>query len=476
MGGALSAGAVFGWSSPAELPLRKHEEFGFPISEEQWSWVGSNVTLGAAAVCAIIGTVINYFGRKRTMLAMVVPFLCGWALVIWAQNVAMLLVGRVLLGISGGAFFVMAPMYIGEIAEKEVRGALGSFFQLMVTCGILLVYAVGAGLSVFVFSLVCAALPVLFACVFVFMPESPLYLVAQGRADEAVRSLRWLRGSQYDYSDELSELQAEQDRQRYSNVSLWQALNRRATRRALFISMGLMVFLQLSGINIVMFYTVSIFDAAQTGIDPELATILVGVMQVLATFVASMIVDRVGRRVLLLVSIVVMAACLLALGVYFHLQTLNGEASVVAIGWLPVVALCLYIVAFSLGFGPIPWLMVGELFAADVKGVAGSAAGSFSWVFAFAVTKSYVNVQAAMGTGPTFYLLAGFCVVGTVFVWFVVPETKGRSLAEIQVMLGGGCSPGTDCTNDSDASGRRSPDTGTTASMSDEKQDARTTM
>lgn len=454
MGGALSAGAVFGWSSPAELPLRIENQYGFPITEEEWSWVGSNVTLGAAAVCAIIGTVINWFGRKRTMLAMLLPFVIGWALVIWAQNVAMLLIGRVLLGISGGAFFVMSPMYIGEIAQKDVRGALGSFFQLMVTVGILFVYAVGYGLSVFTFSLICAALPVIFAAVFVFMPESPLYLVSRRKNEEAVRSLRWLRGPQYDYSDELSELQTEQDRTRYGNNTLWTALRRKATIRALCISIGLMFFLQLSGINIVIFYTGSIFKAANTGIAPELATILVGVMQVIATFVASMIVDRVGRRVLLLVSISVMALCKVMLGTYFYLQNRDGEESVASLSWLPVVALCLYIVVFSLGFGPIPWLMVGELFAPDVKGVAGSAAGSLSWIFAFAVTKSFVSIQLAIGIGPTFFLLAGFSVVGTVFVWFVVPETKGKSLAEIQLMLEGS-SVGND--------------TGTTASVSDEK-------
>lgn len=235
-------------------------------------------------------------------------------------------------------------------------------------------------------------------------------------------------------------------------------MTRPSTRRALFISLGLMVFLQLSGINIVMFYTVSIFASAKTGIEPELATILVGAMQVLATFVAAMIVDRVGRRILLLVSIVVMSLSLLMLGVYFQLKQQNGDESVEAINWLPVFALCLYIVAFSLGFGPIPWLMVGELFAPDVKGVAGSAAGSFSWLFAFAVTKSFVNVQSAIGTGGTFFLLAGFSLVGTVFVWLVVPETKGKSLAEIQRMLGGG-----------QQEAERSIDTGTTASINDEK-------
>lgn len=450
MGGALSAGTVFGWSSPAEIPLRNRTEFGFPISEEEWSWVGSTITLGAAAVCAIIGTIINMFGRKRTMLLMVLPFLIGWALVIWAVSIEMLYVGRVLLGISGGAFFVMAPIYIGEIAQKDIRGALGSFFQLMVTIGILFVYVVGYGLTVFTFSIICAAIPLIFAAIFVFMPESPLYWVSKDRTDDAVKSLKWLRGKQYDYSEELTELQSEHERNMSMNVSVIAALSRRATVKALYITIGLMFFLQLSGINIVIFYTGSIFESANTGIDPELATILVGVMQVLATFVASMIVDRVGRRILLLVSVSLMAVCKIMLGAYFFMKDEDPD-SVLSISWLPVFALCLYIVAFSLGFGPIPWLMVGELFAPDVKGIAGSAAGSFSWIFAFVVTKSFVSIQSAMGIGPTFWLLSGFSVVGTIFVYFVVPETKGKTLNEIQKML----------------AGERTLDTDTTASASD---------
>lgn len=440
MGGALSAGAVFGWSSPAEIPMRNRTEYGFPIDEEQWSWVGSTITLGAAAICAVIGTIINLFGRKRTMLAMVIPFTIGWALVIWAVSIEMLYVGRLILGASGGAFFVMAPMYIGEIAQKDIRGALGSFFQLMVTIGILFVYVVGYGLNVFTFSIICAAIPLIFAAIFVFMPESPLFWVSKNRTGDAVKSLQWLRGSEYDYSTELAEMQDELDRDRAINITIMGALRRRATVRALYIIIGLMFFLQLSGINIVIFYTASIFDAANTGLEAELATIMVGVMQVIATFVASMIVDKVGRRVLLLISVSVMALCKLMLGVYFYLKS-DNEESVADLGWLPVFALCLYIVVFSLGFGPIPWLMVGELFAPDIKGIAGSAAGSFSWLFAFAVTKSFASIQAAIGIGPTFFLLAGFSAVGTVFVYFVVPETKGKTLAEIQVMLNGGEQP-----------------------------------
>lgn len=164
---------------------------------------------------------------------------------------------------------------------------------------------------------------------------------------------------------------------------------------------------------------------------------IVGVMQVIATFVASMVIDRLGRRILLLGSILVMGICTVFLGIYFYMYD-QDKSNVEGMGWLPVLSLCLYIVVFSLGFGPIPWVMIGELFATDVKGLAGSIAGSFSWLLAFVITKSFTNIRETIGLGETFWLFAMFSALGTVFVFFYVPETKGKSLIEIQKMLSSG--------------------------------------
>lgn len=175
-GGAFAAGTLLGWTSPAQT--LKDGEYGFEVTEDNFSWIGSAMTLGAAFICIPIGILINLVGRKLTMLLLVLPFTLGWCLLIWAQNVEMMYAARFLLGISGGAFCVTAPMYTGEIAQKEIRGTLGSFFQLMITAGILFVYAIGAGLNVFWMSIVCAILPLIFGAIFVFMPESPTYLVS----------------------------------------------------------------------------------------------------------------------------------------------------------------------------------------------------------------------------------------------------------------------------------------------------------
>uniref|UniRef100_A0A7G3AHF9 Facilitated trehalose transporter Tret1 n=2 Tax=Lutzomyia longipalpis TaxID=7200 RepID=A0A7G3AHF9_LUTLO len=394
------------------------------------------MTLGAAAVCIPIGLLINLIGRKLTMLLLVLPFTLGWALIIWATSVPMMLVGRVLVGISGGAFCVTAPMYTGEIASKEIRGILGSFFQLMVTIGILFVYAVGHGVNVFTLSIICAVIPLIFGVIFFFMPESPLYLVTKDKIGKATESIKWLRGDKYDHNAELADLQQQIDEIRAQPVSLAVAMRRRATIRALIISMGLMFFQQTCGINAVIFYTTDIFAAANTGIEAGLATIIVGIMQVVATFLATLMVDRLGRRILLIASDFAMATCTLALGVYFHLKA-QDEENVASLGWLPIVALCVFIVMFSIGFGPVPFIIIGELFASDVKGVAAGMAMTSNWTLAFIITKAFPSLLDIIGSGPTFWIFSGLSYLGAIFIIFCLPETKGRSLAEIQWLLNG---------------------------------------
>ncbi|XP_030372317.1 facilitated trehalose transporter Tret1-2 homolog isoform X2 [Scaptodrosophila lebanonensis] len=435
-GGAFAAGTLLGWTSPAQTEIQKGTAYDFDVSEDQYSWVSSAMTLGAACVCIPIGFLINFIGRKWTMLLLVLPFTIGWAMLIWASNLGMMYASRFLLGIAGGAFCVTAPMYTGEIAQKNIRGTLGSFFQLMITIGILFVYAIGAGLNVFWMSVVCGILPLIFGVIFFFMPESPTYLVSKNRTEGAIKSIQWLRGTEYNYDAELEELNQTDREIKENKVNVFSALSRPVTLKALGISLGLMFFQQLCGINAVIFYSNQIFEDAQTGIEPTLSAILVGVMQVVATFVSTLVVDKLGRRILLLASGVVMALSTTAIGVYFYLQD-QDASSVSDLGWLPVASLCIFIIMFSIGYGPVPWLMMGELFATDIKGFAGSIAGTSNWVLAFLVTKTFTNLNAWLGNGGTFWLFAAITVIGVVFVFFAVPETKGKSLNEIQAELAG---------------------------------------
>jgi SP family facilitated glucose transporter-like MFS transporter 8 len=178
-----------------------------------------------------------------------------------------------------------------------------------------------------------------------------------------------------------------------------------------------------------------LFQSAGSSLEASTATIIVGAIQVVATFVSSLVVDYLGRRILLLISDFVMAVCALLLGVYFYLQDETTDVS--NLGWLPLTSVCVFIVVFSLGYGPIPWMMVGELFAPQIKGFASSFSCVLNWILAFVVTKFYADMAASFGTYTTFWIFAVISCIGTVFVFFIVPETKGKTLDEIQKELGG---------------------------------------
>lgn len=219
------------------------------------------------------------------------------------------------------------------------------------------------------------------------------------------------------------------------DTSFLKALARRETKLAVIISLGMMTFQQLSGINIVIFYSSKIFDSSGSLMNSEICTILVGLAQVVATLVVMFLIDKVGRKVLLQTSAVSMAICLGLLGWYFHQKDTGRDVS--SLGSLPVIAVLTYILLFAIGFGPIPWMTSGEVLSDDVKGVCTGIAVSLNWTLAFIVTFTFQYVVDSIGNAGTYWTLSGICVIALLFVTFVVVETKGKSLQQIQEELAG---------------------------------------
>lgn len=261
-GGAFAVGAAVGWPAPAGPRLLVGDDRYFPITKSQFDWVASIITLGCAISCLPIGFLMKKFGRKWTMMSLIVPFVVGWSLVIWAKSFEMLLSGRFIIGLAGGAFCVSAPQYSAEIAEKEIRGVVGTFFQLLIIAGILFAYTVGAIWPLFLTSVICGSIPLVFGGIFFFMPESPVYLVIEKRENEAIKSYKQLRGNYYDPKGEIDELKADLEDAEKKKVSLSEVFKRKSTVRALNIGFGLMFFQQMSGINAVVFYATTIFDVS----------------------------------------------------------------------------------------------------------------------------------------------------------------------------------------------------------------------
>ncbi|KAK5641985.1 hypothetical protein RI129_008152 [Pyrocoelia pectoralis] len=435
--GSVATGAVLGWTANISENMKRGEFNGIPIEDDNLGWIGSFATLGAMCMCFPIGIMCDVLGRKLAMLILTVPFMVGWLLIIFANSVGMIYAGRFITGCAGGAFCVSAPLYTSEIAEKEIRGALGSYFQLLLTVGILFAYIVGFAAEMKVYTIIVAVLPLVFCVVFFFQPETPVYRMKQNREDEAKAALIRLRGKDYDVDAELKEIKEKLEADAKNKVSFLTCMRTRSAKIASIVCFSLMFFQQASGINAVIFYTSDIFKSSGSSLNPEIATIIVGVIQTISTFVSSLIIDKLGRRILLILSDFFMAISGVVLGIFFSLKDrqLVDVDTISTLGFLPIVSLSVFFIVFSLGFGPIPWMISSELFPAEIKSVASSAAGTFNWFIAFLITKFYLSLKNAVGGDVTFYIFSAISLAGTIFSFFVVPETKGKSLEEIQKEL-----------------------------------------
>lgn len=316
-----------------------------------------------------------------------------------------------------------------------ITGRLGSSFQLMTVIGVSYSYVVGALVPYTLLPLFCAVINIIFVVLFFKAPESPRYLLQKGRRKQAEDALLTLRGQKHNVFRELQCLEKELNSRSDEKVSLLQELSKKSNLLCLSTCLWLMVFQQLSGINVVVFYTESIFKDAGSTIDPAVSTIFAGLAQVVATLGSAVFIDRSGRRVLLQMSSAVMALCLGVLGYYFHLK--SSGADVAELGSIPIVAVVVYILMYGAGFGPIPWLMSGEIMPPEIKGFGLGIAASFKWFLAFVVTKSFHPINDAVGPAITYWIFAFICVLAFFFVTFLLIETKGKSLSQVQEELCG---------------------------------------
>ncbi|XP_069674212.1 facilitated trehalose transporter Tret1-like isoform X1 [Periplaneta americana] len=431
---ALCNGSLEGWTSPAlpHLQTPRNDTEGI-ISDDEASWIGSLAPLGALFGALPSGYLAGRFGRRFLLLLLTVPLSLGWITIILAgQSLALLYTARFILGLTMGATTVITPIYNEEIAEINLRGELGTYMDLSITIGILYMYAVGAFVPYIWLCILAAIIPVLFGITFFWMPESPVYLLSKGRKIEAEKSLCWLRNVDiYNTHQVLEELNGIQ--KSLEIVLPSESVPKSSLFRILEVVFGLMIFQQLSGINAVIFYTVDIFKASKSTLSPYLSTLIIGIVQVLATYIAALFMDHIGRRVLLILSDIFMAVCHLALAMYFYFSAQGSDLS--SWSWVPLVALNVFIIAYSVGFGPIPWFMMVELSTNEAKGLVSALAVSLNWTLVFIVTKVFTLMLSKLGPAETYGALCVICVAGCVFVTFCVPETRGKTKEEIQNVL-----------------------------------------
>ena len=422
--GGLLFGYDTGVVSGALLFLKK--DFG-GLSNFQQELVTSLLLVGAVVGALSAGRVSDKIGRRPTVLITALVFIVGVLLAAFTPTYPVLLAARIIIGLAVGSASMIVPLYIGEIVPPRWRGGLVSLNQLAITVGILGSYLIDYGLSGtgnwrLMFGL--AAIPA--ALLFIgmlFQKESPHWLVRQGREDEARQVLRRLRDNT-DIDTEVREVREVAQRE----GGLRDLVSPRV-RPLLFVGVMLAVFQQITGINTVIYYAPTLLQGAGFGNSGALlANVVNGAVNVGMTIVAIWLLDKVGRRPLLLSGTVGMAVGMVITACCF----LGGENLKGAVAIVAVLGLLIYTGSFAIGLGPVFWLLIAEIYPLKIRGAAMSVASMANWAANFVVTVSFLSLLSAVGGDGAFFLFGFLTLVALAYFWRKVPETKGRSLQEIE--------------------------------------------
>ena len=356
------------------------------------------------------------------MMLLCLPMALGWFLIAHATTVHCLYIGRFLTGFSG-AFSMLAPAFVGEVAEVEIRGTLSSVMQVMTMLGLLFTYIVGALVPWHILAWICFCMPLVAFGSLAFLPQTPAHHLSRGRKDEARKALEFYRGPNTKLIEsEMQRLRGD-ERRTTNNLGIFYILFSSQYRNPLAQSILLMVLQQFSGIKMISSYIVQIFQDAGNEFDANTSSIVVGVIHVVGSAVAVLVVDRIGRKKLLILSEFLITVCLCTLGTHFY----RIELGLFSPAWIPLASLVIYALAFSLGMGPLPWVVNSELFAREASSTSSSWAAASNWVCSFLVVKFTPSIEADVGIGPTYLSFAGLALVGTFLIFTFVPETKGRT-------------------------------------------------
>lgn len=432
---AINGGLLFGLNMAGISGAVDMIKGEFSLTDSGLGTVAALLTFGCLVGALFTGSFTEKYGRKNVMIFTAVVYIISAFGCALSESATILTILRILSGLAVGATSVVAPMYISEIAPAHNRGRLVSFNQFAITIGIVLAYIfdyllLGLGDDSWRYML---AVPGVFGIIFlVFLlvkfPESPRWLLAHGRKDEAIKVLTNIGGKAL-VNEELPEMErtllAEQKKEKMSFGELFKG----KTGKIVLIGTLIAALQQITGINAVIMFSPDIFQAAgSVKSDSVMQAMIVGLVNFLMTIVALWLVDKRGRKTLLLWGAVGMIASLAYLTIEFAKPVQNG------IGVL--VALLVYISFFAASFAPVMWVIISEIYPNRIKGLAMSFSTAVSWLCTFLTVYFAPVIQGSLGLSYLFGIFGVFSIIAFVFVKFWIPETKGKSLEQIEKELG----------------------------------------
>jgi len=432
---AATGGLLFGFDTgviSGALPFLKQY---WKLSDSSLEWVTTTVLIGAVIGAVCSGKASDIIGRKKMIIFNAIIFALGAIGCAYAPNITVLILMRILIGIAIGITSYVVPMYIAEISPKRSRGALVTLNQLMITIGILTSYVTDYVLSddsndeswrwMFLVGLVPAV--ILLVGMF-FLPETPRWLISKNRLEEGKRVLEQVEEPEL-IASTLNDIQSEVS-QELSNKTPITEVFKPWLRVPLMITIGIFFFQQFSGVNTIIYYSPIIFKMAGIVSNTEsiIPAIIIGTVNVLACFVSILLLDKIGRRRLYIIGIWGMIPSLVLLGACFHFKESLGSSLPV----FAVLSIVCYIIFIAISLAPLGWLLISEVFPLHVRGI-GMSIGSLShWAFNAVIAFTFLKLVNGLGIDVTFWLYAGICLLGAIWGYYYIPETKGKSLEDIE--------------------------------------------
>ncbi|CAL1407267.1 unnamed protein product [Linum trigynum] len=425
--GSYVFGTAIGYSSPTQSGIMDD----LSLSVAQYSLFGSVLTIGAMVGAVMSGRIADYFCRRSLMGFSEAFCIIGWLAIAFAKVSWWLDAERLLVGYGMGLLSYVVPVFIAEITPKNLRGAFTTVHQLMICFGVSFTYLIGSFVSWRILAIIGTVPCIIQLFGLFFIPESPRWLAKIGRGKECEAALQLLRGKHSDISDEAAAIRDYTEIvERLSESSSMFELFPWKYAHSLIVGVGLMVLQQLGGVNAIAFYASSIFVSA--GFSGSVGTIAMVVVQIPMQVLGVVLMDISGRRPLLMVSAAGTGLGCFLVALSFLLQGLQVWTNISP--FLALFGVLIYTGSFSLGMGGIPWVIMSEVFPINMKGSAGSLVTLISWLGSWIVSYAF-NFLMVWSSSGTFFMFSGICGVTVVFVMKLVPETKGRTLEEIQASM-----------------------------------------
>jgi SP family galactose:H+ symporter-like MFS transporter len=439
---AALAGLLFGLDVgviSGALPFLQNE---FKLSIGSEGTVVSALLWGAVVGTLVSGTLSSHLGRRKTILISAVIFVIGSLFCSVATSEPLLIVARLFLGVAVGVASFTAPLYLSEISPQKVRGSLISMYQLMITIGIVLAFLSNTWLASYatfggvtgghwrlMLGIIAIPAAIMFVGVF-FLPESPRWLFLKGFKDRAVAVFA---GMHLDDAEIAAEVKEIEDNLKVKQNGFEMLKTNPNFRRVVGLGIGLQLIQQLTGINVVMYFAPTIFRIAgfATTEQQMWGTVIVGVTNVLATFIAIAFVDKLGRKPIMYAGFVTMGAAMIAVGTLFNMRIEKHPE----LGYFAIFALLIFIIGFAMSAGPIIWVLCSEIYPLAARDLGVTFSTATNWIANAIVGMTFLLLLAGFGNGNTFLLYGALNVVFIIFFVIFVPETKGVSLEKIEANL-----------------------------------------